>query len=143
MFGRSNPVETRSASRSASRLDYVRRHPRRCGGGGGDQRRRVEFSCRVGQPEVVGAEVMTPLGNAVRLVDDEQPHIGLSHLVEEPCGREALGCDVEELELPGNGVVDGGVVGIAVLLRVHERHLVAEPARGQRLDLVLHERHER
>ena len=79
----------------------------------------------------------------MRLVDHEQPDIGLPHLVKKPRGGEALGRDVEELEPAGDGAVDGGLVGIAVLLRVHERHPVAQPACTQRLHLVLHQRHER
>ena len=79
----------------------------------------------------------------MRLVDHEQPHAHLAHAVEEARGREALGRHVEQPQLAGGRAPEHLRVGARVLLRVHERHPVAEPARGERLDLVLHQRDER
>ena len=56
---------------------------------------------------------------------------------------EALGRDVEQAQLAGRGAVERRRVGARVLLRVDERHALAETARRERLDLILHERDER
>ena len=121
----------------------VDRHPRRRGGGGCDNRLRADHARGVGQPEVIGPEVVAPLGDAVGLVDHEQAHAHRGHPLEEPRSREALGRHVEQAQLPRRRPAQDVGVGRAVLLGVDERHPVAQPARAERLDLVLHERHKR
>ena len=121
----------------------VGRHARRGRGGGGHERARAERPRRVGEAEVVGPEVVSPLGDAVGLVDHEQPDAGRSHpLHESPC-REALGRHVEEAQVPGDRPLERSGVRARVLLGVDQRNLVAQAARLKRLHLVLHERHER
>ena len=104
---------------------------------------RAERARGVGEAEVVGPEVVPPLRDAVGLVDHEEPDARRAHPLEEAGRREALGRHVEEPQLAGQRPLERGGVGARVLLRVDERHAVAEPARAQRLHLVLHERHER
>ena len=140
------PVEAgghpqRVAQRQAAH--HVARHLRSGRGGGRHDRGRAEHPRGVREPEVVRPEVVTPLGHAVRLVHHEQAHVDGAHPVEEAHGREALRRHVQQPQLPGLGAPQRVGVRRAVLLGVHERHLVAEPARGQRLHLVLHQRHER
>jgi hypothetical protein len=140
------PVEARGhAQRVAQRQPPhdVARHTRRCRGRRRDDRRGPEHPCRVGEPEVVRAEVVAPLRDAVRLVHDEQAHVRRAHPVEEPDGGEALGRDVEQLQLTRGGAIDRIRVRVAALLRIHERHAPAEPARGERLHLILHQRDKR
>ena len=97
---------------------------------------------RVGQPEVVGPEVVPPLRDAVRLVDHEEPELGLADPLEEPGRGEALGRDVEQPRAPGHRAVDRRAVRRRVLLGVDERDAPGRDAL-ERLDLVLHQRHER
>ncbi len=82
------------------------------------RRRRREHGCRrverrqdVGDAAVVGAEVVPPVGQGVRLVDDEQPQITRERTHDaftERRVREALWRDEQHVELPGrHGLLDG------------------------------------
>ena len=51
------------------------------------------------QLQVVGAEVVTPLRHAVRLVDREQRDPRAAEEVEAARGGQPLGRDIEEVEL--------------------------------------------
>ena len=73
-FGRSKPVVTRTGLAQPQARDDVGRDLRRRRGGRGHERLRAQPARRVGEAEVVRAEVVAPLRDAVRLVDDEQPH---------------------------------------------------------------------
>ena len=79
----------------------------------------------------------------MRLVDDEQAHGHVGHALQKAWRRKALGRHVEQAQLPRPGAAENVRVGGAVLLGVDQRHPIAEAARGKRLDLVLHERHQR
>ena len=92
--------------------------------------------------EVVGAEVVPPLRDAVRLVDHEQADPGAADAVQEPGRREPLGRDVEQARPPGHRAVHRRPVRRGVLLRVDQRDLARRDAL-ERLDLVLHQRHQR
>jgi hypothetical protein len=105
-------------------------------------RLRPEPARRVGEAKVVGPEVVAPLGDAVRLVDDEQAQAHVAQRLEEPRRREALGRDVQQPQLARSGALDGGAVGGRILLRVDERRAAGRDA-PERLDLILHERHQR
>ena len=74
------------------------------GRGGGRERQHAlgaELARPRGQLEVVGPEVVPPLGDAVRLVDREQRDRRLGELGEEALVVEPLGRDVEELQAAG------------------------------------------
>ena len=105
-FGRSNPVATRTGSRSPSRVTMSRRHLRRRGGGRRHDRLRPEPARRVGEPEVVRPEVVPPLGHAVRLVDHEQADVGAAQALEEAGRGEALRRDVEQPQVAGGRLLD-------------------------------------
>ena len=60
---------------------------------------RAELRAASAEPEVVGPEVVAPLGDAVRLVDHEQARRDRGHPLEEPRRREALGRHVEQAQL--------------------------------------------
>ena len=103
---------------------------------------RAQPARRVGEAEVVRAEVVAPLRDAVRLVDDEQADAGGAQRLGEARRREALGRDVEQAHLTGGGPRQGGAIGRRVLLGVDDgRAPGSDPF--EPLDLVLHERHER
>ena len=125
-------------------LGDVGGHPR-VGG-----RRRGEHRDALGQvaeqgadPAVVGTEVVAPVGDAVRLVDHQQPRGGGQpgqHLVAEAGVVEPLGAHQQHVDLAGvDRVVDrlplldvGGV----------DRHR-ADPGPLGRLDLVAHQGEQR
>ena len=74
----------------------VPRHRGRRGGGRRHDRRGAEPARRVREPEVLGPEVMPPLGHAVRLVDDEEADLRLPDALQEAGRGEPLRRDVED-----------------------------------------------
>ena len=102
-FGRSNPVATRTGSRSPSRRHDVVGHRGRRGRGRAPAiASRAEPAGGVGEAEVVGPEVVPPLRDAVRLVDHEQPDLGVPDALQEPGRGEPLRRDVQQPHLPGD-----------------------------------------
>ena len=101
------PVETGDedlGARKTEQLDDVL-PDLRSGRGGERQDRRpaLPFAAaaptgRVGEQAVVGAEIVTPLRHAVRLVDGEARDRRLFEQPPEGGGREPLGCDVQEAQ---------------------------------------------
>ncbi len=113
-------------------------------GGGGRERDARHVGPALGelrQREVVGAEVVTPLGDAVRLVDREEGDAPLFEEALDRLGIEPLWRDVEQVELAREvGALHRSTLG-RQLARVEVRgaHAVAH----ERVDLVVHERDER
>ena len=94
---------------------------RRRGRRRGDDRVGLQPARGIREAEVVGPEVVAPLRDAVRLVDDEQPDLRVAHRVQERRRGEALGRDVEQAQLARcRGLQRRAVVG-AVALGVDER----------------------
>jgi hypothetical protein len=129
------------ASGDAETREDVPSHERIRGRRERERARLAEALTYASQYEVVGAEVVAPLGDAVRLVDHEQPHPRGAQPIDEARVREALGRHIQQ----GNATIDE--VAIArVLLRAPDRGVDERrgDARGlQRLDLVLHQRDQR
>ena len=117
-------------------------HLRRRGRRRREDRARAEVARRVGEAEVVGPEVVAPLGDAVRLVDDEQAHVRAAQPLGEARRREALGRDVEQPQVTGDRPCHHLAVDRGVLLRVDQRHGAGRDL-GQAVHLVLHQRDER
>ena len=69
------------------------------GGGEGDDGRVLEAGAGGAQIPVAGAEVVAPLGDAVRLVDGEQRHVDAAQGGDEAAVREALGGHVEQAQV--------------------------------------------
>ena len=113
--------------------DDARRRGRRRG----EDRPRFQTLRDLAELVVLGAEVVSPLAHAVRLVDDEQADVPLELLAD--AGRpEPLRRDVEHPRLAVERAAERlGVLG-AGALRVDQLGALAEA-----LDLVLHERDER
>ena len=82
----------------AEPLDDLGAHRRRRRRGQREHARVPERLDRRAEPEVVGPEVVAPLGDAVRLVDDEEGRPGGGELVEHGRVGELLGGEEEELE---------------------------------------------
>ena len=138
----SEPRSTRTSV--AELLGDVGRHPGVGRGGGGQDGDAVgQVAEQRADPPVVGTEVVAPVGDAVGLVDDQQPAGGRElrqHLVAEPRVVEPLGGDQQHVDLAGADlVVDrlplldvGGVDG--------DR---ADAGPLGRRDLVAHQRQQR
>ena len=121
--------------------DDVRAH---VAGGGGRERdggRRAEPLAHVADAEIARAEVVAPFADAMRLVHREQRHADRAQPLGRAAHVEALGRHVEQLDLT------------ALRARKPARHLGAgqrrvdergrQIARGERVDLILHQRDER
>ncbi len=106
-------------------------------GGNGDVRKELWNS---GKSEVVGPEIVAPLGDAVRLVDGEEREGDALERLDELRHGKAFRRDVEELDLIGfEPAVDVRYFPL-VKRAVHEHGRNAVFLR--RVDLVLHERDE-
>jgi hypothetical protein len=118
-------------------FDYFRGGRR----GEGEHRRPPERADRVRESEIGGAEVVSPLRNAVRLVDDEEGDSAGAEHVEVLRVLQALGRDVDEIVrarsdlLGGFPDLPGGERGIEL------RHV--DPRCLRLLLLILHQRDER
>ena len=123
-------------------LDDVARHLRRRGRGRRDDRPGPEPARGVRETKVVRPEVVAPLRHAMRLVDDEQTDRRRLDPLQKARRGEPLRCHVQEPQVAAHRGVDDLAVVSRVLLRVDEPD-AARSHRGQRLDLVLHQRHER
>ena len=132
--------EARGLGESELRGDVVL-HDGRRGGGEGDHRRGAQRRKVVAEHAVVGAEVVAPLGNAMRLVDGDEGGFALGEHFGEAGDAQALGRDEEELQIAVE-VVDAGLAGGgAVASGVDALH--GEAARLEGGDLVFHQRDER
>ncbi|CAM5653552.1 hypothetical protein SALBM135S_01781 [Streptomyces alboniger] len=132
------------ARAGAELLGHVGRHPRVRRRGGGEHRDALrQLGEHRAQPAVVGAEVVAPVGDAVRLVHHEETGRGRElgqHLLAEVHGVEPLGADQEDVGLAALDLfVDrppllrvGGVDGAGL-----------DPGPRRRFDLVAHEREQR
>ena len=103
--------------------------------------RDAELLRGVGELEVVGAEVVSPLRDAVRLVDGEERNLRAPQRVEEALVVEALGRDVEQRERALGHRVRERARLVGRERRVEPRGL--DPAAAEEIDLVLHQRDER
>jgi 3-hydroxyacyl-CoA dehydrogenase len=78
-----------------------------CGGGGeGYQRHRRVIGSDVGNLQVGGTEVVTPLRHAMGFVDGNHPHFHLSEVLDETPLAQPLGRDIEELDATADGVAE-------------------------------------
>ena len=116
------------------------------GGGGAAEHRHgggVEAVDDLADPPVVGPEVVTPVGDAVDLVDDHQPGSGTDQRhrqigelrIGEPFGRDEDEVDVVRRD------VGGELVDRRRRRAVHRHRAQPEPGRG--VDLVAHQREQR
>ena len=101
----------------------------------------AELACARRELQIVGAEVVAPLRDAVRLVDREQRDLRLAELREEALVVEALGRDVQQLEASVAQAAGDGPHLVRGEARVEPRRVDAL-AREQ-VDLILHQRDQR
>ena len=120
---------------------YVGAHLGRGGRGEGrDWRARGQAVHDGRDVEVRGAEVVAPVGNAVRLVDDYELRRCLAQEVAE-AAFEPLGRDVEQADFS----VSRGAEYLGCIFPVHSAvyRRGADAVLAQRVDLVFHQRYER
>jgi hypothetical protein len=114
-------------------------HPVVGGGRAGEDRHVAEPGQDVADAAVVGPEVVAPVGDAVRLVDDQEPDLGgelRQHLVAKARGVEPLGRDDEDVDRSrGDAGVD--LVPVVGVRRVDGLGRDAGPPGG--CDLVAHQ----
>ena len=108
------------------------------GGGQRDERHLAEPLAQHGQAEVVGAEIVPPLGYAVRLVDGEQRDPAALEQPQRRLGAQPLRCHVQQVKLTGDKGVLDQAAGADVLGGIEEAGPDTESA--QRVHLILHER---
>ena len=108
---------------------------------GGQHRVGGERCRKVGDQQIAGAEVLPPLGDAVRLIHGQQGHRLSAQLPEEALLLQPLRRHVEQLVLPGP---ESGQDG-AVLLEVHGAVETGcrQAGGAQRGNLILHQRDQR
>ena len=129
------------------RDDVVADFGRRSRGKGGDRRpvpraiARVAPRGGVSQTPVIRAEIVTPLRNAVRLVDDEPRDRQLDEEPQKLIGRKPFGRHIQQPQSSGAG----GAQHVVAAVRGQHRMQRAgsNPAAVQLVDLILHQRDER
>ena len=122
------------------RADVVAHY--RCGGGGeGDALRVTDGFQRASEPQVIGPEIVTPLAEAVGLIDCEQRDFDALEGFEKTLGAEALGRDIDEFPI----AVFHPVEPLALLWPAEGRvdHRGGNAARGEGIDLIFHQRDQR
>ena len=119
----------------------VLRHLRRGCGGEGQHRRTAQRADRLGEREVGGAEIVAPLRDAVRLVDDEQADPARAQRLDVLGILQALGGQVDEVVGSRLDLLDLFALLAGAQCRVELRHADARHL-GLAL-LVLHQRDQR
>ena len=119
MLVRRKPWMKRACAGEAELLDDVVLHPRRGGGGERDHRRRPEQRQALAEQPVVGAEVVAPLRDAVRLVDRDEHRLAAWRASRGSRGRASRSGamkrkssspgEVVDADLPRRGAVAAGV----------------------------------
>ena len=119
---------------------------RRVGGGGQRDARHIgKAFVQYRQRAVIGAEIVSPLRHAMRLVDGEQGHAGRGfqprQQAEEMLVEQTFGRDVKQIQL----ALEQLLLHAARVVRIHTgiQKCGAHPQLQQGLHLVLHQRDER
>ena len=102
--GEVGPVKARAHRHGVAEvqaLGDLAGHARGSGGGGRHHRRASEVGDRVVQAQVVGTEVVPPLGHAVGLVDHEQRHPSRRERLAKGTRGKALGRGQDQLGAAG------------------------------------------
>ena len=122
------------------RDDLVADHRRRRRGAGEHARAR-QLRQQMAELQVIGPEVVAPFADAVRLVDGDQRAAQLREQSAEGRRSQALGRDVQEPQLAALGAREppSDLRGLERRRQIGRGHA----ARGERIDLVVHQRDER
>ena len=122
-------------------LEDVAAHPLGGGRGERDEGSAGEGVAELAEVAVVGAELVPPLRDAVRLVDGDERRVRLGQEAAEPGHGETLRRDVQQLRPP----LEDAALRVGGLLRRERAVDVAraDAVRVQRVHLVLHQRDQR
>ena len=140
--GSVEPLDDLQRVREAQPLDDLGAHRCRRRRGQGHDRGVPQPLDRVTDPQVVGAEVVSPGGDAVRLVHHQQRRGDLRELLEDLLLGELLGGEEQVLRPPGVDLLPRGPHLSGRRRRVH-RHGPGYVGRGQCRRLVVLEREQR
>jgi hypothetical protein len=114
---------------------------RRRGRGVGLDRDRGQLAAELAELAVLGAEIVAPVADAVRLVDRDRGQAAGLEALEEPRAHQALGGDVQEPQLAARErALD--LAPLRAFLGARE-HRGRRAVLAQRVDLVLHQRDQR
>ncbi len=122
-------------------LDDVGAHPLGRGGGEGHERHLGQDGAELGQLAELGAEIMAPFGDAVRLVDGEARHVPVFQVFLPALEHEPFGRGVEELVFALMQAAQAGAGFRRAKGGVEKRR--GHAAGGELVHLVLHQRDER
>jgi hypothetical protein len=137
------PVERRPHLERVAQTELADRVPLDLLGGGGGEGgdgHGGEVLPQAREEEVVGAELVAPLRDAVRLVDGKEADADLFQFLQERVEGEALRGRVEEVQVARVEIVRNGASFGRRLRRVHEGR--AQAVLAGPVHLVLHERDE-
>ena len=98
----------RAGLRQPQLLGDIVLHQRSRGGGQGDHRRGTQRGQVLPEHAVVGAEIVSPLGNAVGFVDGDQAGLALGQHLGEAGNAQAFGRDEQKLQ-GAVQIVDAGL----------------------------------
>jgi hypothetical protein len=107
------------------------------GRGDGDAGNAGEELAQPAERAVVRAEIVTPLADAVGLVDGDEGERGLRETIQQGAGLQAFGRDVEQVQIAGAGGAQHG--GAFVQRQAGIEPGGADALLAQGLDLVGHE----
>ena len=101
----------------------------------------IQVACQASDLQVVGAEVVAPLADAMRLVDGQEGDHPAPKRVQKTLVAEAFGGDVQQLKSAGIEIVEDSENFFALEARVQSGggHI----ARHQKINLILHQRNQR
>ena len=101
----------------------------------------TDFFQGASEAQVIWAEIVTPLAEAVGLIDCEQRDFDALEGFEKTLGAEALGRDIDEFPI----AVFHPVEPLALLWPAEGRvdHRRGNVSRGEGIDLILHQRDQR
>ncbi len=127
--------------RDAEQTDDVILHARRGSGGEGERDRGLKIAAGFGEAQVVGAEVVAPLGEAVHFVDAEEAQWHTGEGVAERFAADSFGRGEDDLVLAVGQRAETARLFGGVKRRVDEGG--GDVATGEAVNLILHQGHER
>ena len=134
------PVEARHVLRRVAHLQLLTDVVPHAARGGGRQRNDRHFwktPAQFGQLAVLRPEVVTPLADAMRLIDREPGDRPAGQLLKKAGREEALGCEVEQFEFSVVQSAKAATRLSGIQRRVQESR--GNAGRLQRVHLILHQ----
>ena len=119
----------------------IPRHLRRRRGGERQHGPQPQFFHHARQPQIFRAKIVSPLRDAVRLIDGHERDLHAPQPIQKRLTREPLRSHIEQLQLSGPQIRIHPLRLFRGQARIQPRRRHA--ARPQRIDLIFHQRDER